>query len=229
MDAIANKGVVIPAGSTLDNCPGLISRIETGGGGPTPEFGGVFTSLIISTENKQSGNLGGVQQTEQAYVPTNNIKWSITAPNSINISGFNRLEWKFKFYLRTDPDGNQFNYLFGSNNDQQLVFVQFDSVSTCTFTLKKANNSNINSWNIGAVTKWEWHFVDFILDRSTSKIILKIDGTNKINESIDFSQIDTTSITPSYGCGYTGTSCWFRYGVTIGREMSLKIDDEEKF
>jgi hypothetical protein len=58
---------------------------------------------------------------------------------------------------------------------------------------------------------------------------LKIDGINKINEVIDFSQIDTASITPSYGCGYSGTSCWLDDGVFIGREMSLKIDGEEKF
>lgn len=205
------------------------SVYKEAGGGPVPEFDGVFTSLVISTDDKQSGNLGGVQQTEQAYIPTKDIEWSITSPNRINISGFNLLDWKFKFYLRDDPDGNQFNYLFGSNNDQQLVFVQFNSSLSCTFSLKKSNNSNIKSWNIGTVTKWAWHYVEFILDRNTSKIVLKIDGLDKINESVDFSQIDTTSITPSYGCGTSGTSCWFSYGTIIGREMSLKIDGEEKF
>lgn len=203
---------------------------DNGGGGPAPEFDGVFPNLVISTENKQSGNKGGVRQSNNDYRPiADKIKWSLTKETAVDITNFNTLVWKFKFYLSTNANGNQFNYLFGSNNADQIFFQQFSSAYNFTFFLKKANNTTINSWNLGEISKWNWHFIECILNRSTNKLILKIDGVNKINDTVDFSQIDATNIIPSYGCSNNGTTCWLHQGVFIGREMSLKIDGEEKF
>ena len=57
LTAIGNKGVTVPSGSALDDCPGLIGDIPTGGG--LPEGWEELHSIVVSTPNNMNISLGG--------------------------------------------------------------------------------------------------------------------------------------------------------------------------
>lgn len=46
LQAISDKGVTVPAGSALDDCPALIASIPTGGGEPEPPTGYIFRTAL---------------------------------------------------------------------------------------------------------------------------------------------------------------------------------------
>lgn len=65
LDAISAKGVTVPAGSALDDCPGLIADIS-GGGSPSFEYGFKYGNLNFN----KNGEARGFTSVGDYLVPT---------------------------------------------------------------------------------------------------------------------------------------------------------------
>lgn len=81
LQAISDKGVVVPVGSALDDCPGLIAAIEQGDDVELPP-GYTQVSGVRCTDNSPSGSSGQILTTSVDYPgavfeidfrPTNNM------------------------------------------------------------------------------------------------------------------------------------------------------------
>ena len=201
------------------------------GGGFTPEFGGVDTNLIIATETKGNYLNGVICGDKYYYVNINGAtqKWSLTKKTPVDITSFNSLIWKFGFNLNYAYGGSAFNNLFGCNRNNAFIDSQLTSAYNLTVRILKNGGSVISSFAVGSLSVGDDHILEFNLDKVNSKIIIQIDGVTKVNTSLDFTQIDTTSFLPAYGCNYASSSCWLHDGVKIMREMSLLVDGVEKF
>lgn len=58
LQAISDKGVVVPAGSALDDCPGLIASITGGGGGGVPYLKNIMPTTGVKVVD-ENGYIGG--------------------------------------------------------------------------------------------------------------------------------------------------------------------------
>ena len=58
LQAISDKGVVVPVGSALDDCPGLIASISGGGGGGVPYLKNIMPTTGVKVVD-ENGYIGG--------------------------------------------------------------------------------------------------------------------------------------------------------------------------
>ena len=58
LQAISDKGVTVPVGSALDDCPGLIASISGGGGGGVPYLKNIMATTGVKVVD-ENGNIGG--------------------------------------------------------------------------------------------------------------------------------------------------------------------------
>jgi hypothetical protein len=114
LTAIADKGVTVPAGSALDDCPGLIGDIEQGGGGLVlPELTEVqIGNQVWSGENVNVPMLSScvtfnntssywLPKQSQSYNIHNAIRISYMYNNGWRVPKLNEIE-ALKTYLNGD-------------------------------------------------------------------------------------------------------------------------------
>lgn len=83
LQAISDKGVTVPAGSALDDCPDLIASIPSGGGPELPDNYQRLISITNGTGTSSEINLS-VYSFSLNVKTSDNIKASFTLGSSIN-------------------------------------------------------------------------------------------------------------------------------------------------
>lgn len=83
LQAIADKGVTVPAGSALDDCPALIADIPSGGGPDLPDNYQRLISITNGTGADSAINLSSYSFSLNVKT-SDNIKFSFTLGSAIN-------------------------------------------------------------------------------------------------------------------------------------------------
>lgn len=83
LTAISDKGVTVPAGSALDDCPGLIADIPTGPSGVVDAAGNVYPIVTIGTKTWIAANFRYIDENIKIGFPSS---YSDTTPKANYIS-----------------------------------------------------------------------------------------------------------------------------------------------
>ena len=141
LQAISDKGVVVPAGSALDDCPGLIASISGGGGG------GVAHGLILKNKWGSSWNWFFDEQ-DKSLNPFRASGGSVClfSLTRYYINDIKKIEEQFDFYIKTMWNNQMVILSYGANNgsyDTGRLFICRMDGNDILFGL--ANSAQ--SWN----------------------------------------------------------------------------------
>ena len=142
LTAVANKGVTVPSGSTIDDLPDLISAISTGGGGSTYSVSMTLNGVTSSTDDTSvlQGNsfyadltpaagesidvvkviMGGVDITSQVFKPGTKEK-TITANGAYTAADDNAIGYSSVTVNVPDPPNVQ-------------AYMGYDTVTATSYT-----------------------------------------------------------------------------------------------
>lgn len=143
LQAISDKGVTVPAGSALDDCPGLIASISGGGGGGggvTPILPNTYKELLYGTFTG-SFNVG---ESDDNYLNYNDeIEGEYYMPTR-------NTPWTGRFYFFRTNTGTPYDSL-----SRQFEFYQYNSSSR----FRATNSSYVSTYTLGNLPTPEiFHF-----------------------------------------------------------------------
>lgn len=224
LTAISDKGVTVPAGSALDDCPNLIGQIS-GGGGPYP-------SLIYRTQqsDSRSGWIFGNKCCKTGVTGTYAINTGLASYSLCPIiSNAKKIYVKYKLNFTTDVNSN-YRLLDTDFESGFRLFVNYVSTSYRLSFYLNNGGENIFSWenyqNIVLNTDFKF---EHLLDVENGVFTTKVNDIIRINQSIDISLLNLQRYIPSFGMIPNYSTCYLPINFKFYRdEFSYKIDDVEQ-
>lgn len=207
LQAISDKGVVVPAGSALDDCPGLIASIS-GGGGDVPEgYERLLYIYINGTGNPQINSNSWVYTFKMpSFTFGDEIDVLAEIKVDTSIDGDNELH-----LISRNQDGADRSFIFRQMKNIYSLSYQFDirlmgpyNGLDTTYTSSDPNNSN-GFYRILSGATENGLFVDLNGERRT--------GSGDKNIYADLAIFDQTNYTV-----YNGTKLFY---IKIGDKINL--------
>lgn len=185
LQAISDKGVSVPVGSALDDCPGLIASISGGGVGGTSFFKKGKYLLL--------GNLG-LDVENKVFTPillTSIAGGGCFAP-LLNLYGFNKISIGIKFQKNSTGGSNSIISYQSASNDfnSGRIFRIKENLSNNRIKVELATGNSswgrpetyFDGYNFGQDIKIN---VDIEKISNKYKFVLKINDIEKINTTIN--------------------------------------------
>ena len=215
LTAIADKGVDVPAGSALDDCPDLIGQISGGGGGSYPCLYYVgdcwrFDKDVAKVE-EDSARL-------ELYHYTNDLN----VQNKKNIY----ISYKIKFLNNIMVEKRILDT--SRSAGRRLISTNIDSGSVLQTSLRYNTNGRVYKEYTGLETILAntEYFFEHYLDFENNLYKFTLNNVVKVNDStINASELDAQYFTPSLGSSAGSNASNLIPGLCVFRSFcDIKID-----
>lgn len=223
LQAITDNGVTVPAGSALDDCPGLISSIS-GGGGPYPKLyyrmseanggmGWTFGSNVCKTGNAGEFGINTGLATYSLCPYINNakkiyVKYKLNFTTTFSACRILDTDFDSGFRLFT-------NYIYGDGSlDFYLQNGGTNAYTFSTYTILSLNR--------------DYKF-EHLLDVENGIFTTKINDAEYIRSNVDVTLLNLQRYIPALGMRPNYATSYLPYDLKFYRdEFSYKIDDVEQ-
>jgi uncharacterized protein (TIGR02145 family) len=196
LDAIAAKGVTVPSGAMLADCPDLIASI-TGGGGTIQKIVQPVESIYQSVKNIELSN-----NSLKAF--RNRLGYNIGS--HVDISAYTEVVFKTRTNFHPYSDSTAQNAHFITRalvQDDMFIDIEWNNNSSLCWNLRIPKSASeleiVYLTSLTSTSLLENTSVEVLINKSTRQVSIKVNGTYIYNDVLSFTPYFGTNVTFGFG------------------------------